>query len=237
MGHHPLEHIGRLLLPVEAGIGVVERIEHGVDNARLPPGQHAFAHQRLEPLHHDGADHLDRRGGADWAFVDLRRHAERRESRRRGLDVRAANQEGRPVQARMNRRHHGDVDIASARGFHLPSRARLGLRRAGIAIEEQRSSRETWQRRHRRFVRLVGGDDREHRLRSGDRLGRARSAKHFRRRIVGALRRPNLRVRRIGLDVEGANAPLEIRIGSPAVEEGARRLAKAEKGDGARVYR
>ena len=205
--------------------------------ARLPPGQHAFAHQRLEPLHHDGADHLDRRCGADWAIVDFRRHAERRERRRRGFNVRTADQQGRPVQARMNRRHHGDVDIASARRLDLLRSARLGLRRAGVAIEEQGASLEARQRGDRRLVRLIGGDDGEHRLRPGDRLGRARSAEHFRRRIVRSLSRAHLRLRRIGLDVVGANAPLEIRIGSPAVEEGARRLAKAEKGDGARVYR
>ena len=171
--------------------------------------------------------------GPSWIFADMPSASERR---RRGLNVRAADQEGRPVQARMNRRHHRDVDIASARGFHLPSGARLGLRRAGIAIEKQGASLEAWQRGDRRFVRLVGGDDGEHRLRPGDRLGRARSAEHFRRRIVGALRRPNLRVRQIGLDIVGANARLEIRVGAPAVEEGARGLAKTEKGDRARAY-
>ncbi len=63
------------------------------------------------------------------------------------------------MQARMNRRHHRDIDIASASRLHRLSRARLGLRGAGVTIEEQRAFHEAWQRGHRRLVRLVGGDD------------------------------------------------------------------------------
>ncbi len=141
------------------------------------------------------------------------------------------------MQARMNRRHHGDVDIPSARGLDLLRGARLSLRGAGIAIEEERAFREARQRRHRGFVRLIGGDDGEHRLRARDRLGRGRSAKHLRRRVVGSLRRSDGVIGRIGLDVVRANARLEVWVGAPAIEEGAGRLAEAEKSDGARAYR
>ena len=137
------------------------------------------------------------------------------------------------MQARMDRRHHRDVDIASARRLNLLSRARLGLRRAGIAVEKERAFREAGQRGKRRLMRLIGGDDREHRLGPRDRLGRGRGAEHLRRGIVGSLRRAHLRVGRIGLDVVGADARLEARLGAPAVEKRVRRLAEAEKGDGA----
>ena len=95
------------------------------------------------------------------------------------------------MQARMDRRHHRDVDIASARGLDLLRGARLGLRRAGIAVEKERAFGEARQSRERGFVRLIGGDDGEHRLGARDRLGRGRSAEHLRRRIIGSLRRPH----------------------------------------------
>ena len=91
------------------------------------------------------------------------------------------------MQPRMNRRHHRHVDIARAGGVHLPGRALLGLGRAGIAVEEQRALREARQRRHRRLMRLVGGDDREDGLGAGDRLGRARRADDVRSGVIGAL--------------------------------------------------
>jgi hypothetical protein len=133
----------------------------------------------------------------------------------------------------MNRRHHRSVDIPSARGPDVLTGARLGLRRTGITIEKQRASHEAGQRHHRGFVCLVGGDDGEHSLGPRDRFGRARSAEHVRRDVVGSLRCPNLRVGRIGLDVVGAYARREVRIGAPAVEKGARSLAEPEKRDGA----
>ncbi len=63
------------------------------------------------------------------------------------------------MQPRMNRRHHRDVDIPRAGGVHLSGRALLGLRRAGIAVEEESVFCETRQRRDRRLMRLVGGDE------------------------------------------------------------------------------
>src|SRR6185437_11368801 len=101
------------------------------------------------------------------------------------------------------------------------------------AIEEQRAPREARQGGDRGLVRLVGGDEGEHRSGAFYRLGRGRSAEHVRRRIVGSLRRAHLRVRRIGLDVVSANTRPELRVRAPAVEKGARRLAEAEKRDGA----
>ena len=84
------------------------------------------------------------------------------------------------MQARMDRRHHGDVDITPARGLDLLRGARLGLRRAGIAVEKERAFGEAWQSRDRGFVRLVGGDDGKDRLGACHRLGRGRSAEHLR---------------------------------------------------------
>ena len=46
-------------------------------------------------------------------------------------------------------------------------------------------------------MRLVGGDDGEHRIGACHRLGRGRSAKHLRCRIVGSLRRPHSGIGRI----------------------------------------
>ena len=165
--------------------------------------------------------------------MDLRRHAEGRKRRGSRFDMRAADQKGSPVQARMDRRHHGDVDIASARGLDFLRGARLGLRSAGIAIEEERALGETWQSRDRRFMRLVGGDDGKDRLGPRDRFGRGRRAQNLRGGIIGSLRSPHFGIGRVGLDIIGANARLEVRVGSPAREEGLRRLAEAEKGDGA----
>jgi len=231
VGHDPLQHIGRALLPAEARVGVVKRIENGLDDARLPPRQHAFADQRLEPFHDDRADHFDRRSGADRAFVDPCRHVERGERLRRGFDMRAADQERGSMQARMNRRHHRDVEVASARRGHVRSRAGLGLGRARIAVEEQRALRQSRQRRQRRLVRLIGGNDGDHRLSAGGRVGRARSADDVRRNVVRSLRRPHLWVGRIGLGVVGGYARLEAFIRAPAVEKGARRLPESEKRD------
>ena len=136
----------------------------------------------------------------------------------------------------MDRRHHRDVDIMSARGLDLLSGAGLGLRRAGIAVEEERAFGEAGQSRDRRFVRLVGGDDGKDRFGPRHRLGRGRSAEHLRCRIIGPLRSPHFGIGRVGLDVIGANARLEVRVAAPAGEKGLRSLAEAEKGDGARIY-
>ena len=141
------------------------------------------------------------------------------------------------MEARVDRRHHRDVDIAPARRVDLGGGAGLGLRRARIAIEEERAFREAGQGRQRRLMRLIGGDDREHRLGPGQRLRRGRSADDIRRHIVGPLRRPDRGIGRIGLDVVNANARLEARVAAPAVEERARRLAEAKKCDGARADR
>ena len=53
-----------------------------------------------------------------------------------------ADQERRKMQLRMHRRHHRDVDITRARRFDIGPRAGLGLRRAGIAVEEKRATLE-----------------------------------------------------------------------------------------------
>ena len=139
------------------------------------------------------------------------------------------------MQARMDRRHHGDVDIKSARRLDLLRGARLGLRRAGIAVEKERPFREARQGRYRGFVRLIGGDD------GKDRLGactasaavEAPSTSPPHSRLASRSALPN---RRVGLDVIGANAGLEVPVGAPAGEKGLRGLAKAEKGDRARTY-
>ena len=174
---------------VEAGIRIVERIR--LDDAGLHAREHAFADQRLEPLHHDRADHLDRRRRADWPFMDVGRHAERRKNRRGILCVRAADEKRRTVQARMNRRHHRDVDVAPARGVHLLRRALLRLRRTGIAVEEKRAPFDAGQRRDSSLVRLIGGDDREDRIGARNGPGRGRRADHIGRDIVGAFSRPH----------------------------------------------
>ena len=59
------------------------------------------------------------------------------------------------MQARMDRRHHRDVDIAPARGLDVLRAAQLGLRRAGIAVEEEGAFAEPRQSRFRGFVGLV----------------------------------------------------------------------------------
>ena len=173
MRHHPLEHVGGALPPVEARVGFVERIEHRLDHAGLLSGENAFADQRLEPLHHDRADHLDGGGAADRSGVDRHGHAQRCKRGRRRFGVRAADEERRAVQARMHGRHHGDIDITSARRFDRLGALGFGLRRAGIAIEEKRALLQPGRRGERRRMRLIGGDDGEHRVNPRDRLGRA----------------------------------------------------------------
>ena len=49
--------------------------------------------------------------------MDSGRHVEGGEHRRSGFGVGAANQKRGAMQARMDRRHHRDVDIAPADGF------------------------------------------------------------------------------------------------------------------------
>ena len=71
-------------------------------------------------------------------------------------DVRAAK---RADYAAANVIGASSAPDAVAGGVDLFGGSRLGLRRAGIAVEEQGSSGEPGQRRHRRFMRLVGGDD------------------------------------------------------------------------------
>ena len=72
------------------------------------------------------------------------------------------------MQTRVNRRHHRDVDIAPAGGVHLLRRALFRLRRAGIAVEEERALFDPRQRGDRRLVRLIGGDDRKDRVGARD---------------------------------------------------------------------
>ncbi len=131
----------------------------------------------------------------------------------------------------MHRGHHGDIDIAAAGGLDPRCRGRLGLRRAGIAIEDDGAFGQPGQGGERRLMRLVGGDDEEHGRRPGDSFGRARGADHVRQRIVGALAGANLDVRRIGLDVVGRDPGGESGFRAPAVEKGARGLAEADEGD------
>ena len=95
------------------------------------------------------------------------------------------------MQAWIDGRHDGHVDITSARGLDLLRSARLGLRRAGIAVEKECAVGEARQRRYRGFVRLVGGDDGKDCLGARQRLRRGRSAEHLRRRVIGSLRRPH----------------------------------------------
>ena len=83
-------------------------------------------------------------------------------------------------------------------------------------------------------MRLVGGDDGEDGVGAGDRLGRARRADHLRPRIVGALRRPDGGVGRVGLDVVGRDGRGEAGFGAKAREERLGRLAEADEGDRAR---
>jgi hypothetical protein len=137
------------------------------------------------------------------------------------------------VQAWMDGRHHRDVDIAPARGLDLVRGTRLGLRRAGIAVEKKRAFGEAWQSGYGGFVRLVGGNDGKHRLGACHRLGRARSAEHTRRRIIASLCRPHPGIGRIGFDVVSANARSEIRVGTPASQKSPRGLTEAKKCDGA----
>ena len=105
------------------------------------------------------------------------------------------------MQPRVNRRHHRHVDIACAGGVHLSGGPLLRLRRAGIAVEEQRALCEARQRRHRRLMRLVGSDDREDGVGAGDSLGRARRPDDVRSGVIGALGGAHIRVGGIGLDV------------------------------------
>ena len=98
------------------------------------------------------------------------------------------------MQARVDRRHHRDVDIAPAGRVDLYRRSRLGLRRAGVAVEEQRALRQARQRRQRGLVRLIGGDDGKDGLGARDRLRRARSPNHMGRDVIGAFGRSHLKV-------------------------------------------
>ena len=83
-------------------------------------------------------------------------------------------------------------------------------------------------------MRLIGGDDGEHRLGAGDRLGRGRCADDVRPpRSRPASPPAPAGIGRVGLDVVNANARREAGVGAPAVEKGARRLAETDEGDGA----
>ena len=231
MGHDPFEHVGRALFPVEPRIGVVERIEHRADHAGFRSGEHAFGDQRLEPFHHDRADHLDRRGRADRPIVDRRLHAERGERGGRIARMRAADEQRRAVKARMDGRHHRHVDVTRPRGVDLFRRALFRLRRAGIAVEKERALGEARDRRDRRLVRLIGGDHGKDRPGALDRLGSGRGAEDVGPGVVGALALPHRGIGSIGLDVVGRDDGGEAGNGAPAGQKRLRGFAKTDERD------
>ena len=133
------------------------------------------------------------------------------------------------MQPRMHRRHHRDVDIFRARAVNGRGGSHFRLRRARIAVEEQRAALQSGQRRDRRLMRLVGGDDRENQVGFDDRLGRARRAVDVMGRIVRAFPRANSGVGGVGFYVVGDDAGFEGGMGPPALQEGLRRLAEADE--------
>src|SRR5690606_33717933 len=68
MLHHALKIIGGAEGKVKSGISHIERRQHRLIDTGLPPGKDAFGKECLHAFHHDAADHLDRRGGADVAL-------------------------------------------------------------------------------------------------------------------------------------------------------------------------
>ncbi len=163
--HHPLQHIGGAPLPIEAGKALVERGEHDfVDPGLFRPARTHSQTSASSPLIMIERIILiadDDPTGPSWIVAAMSSAASAAAAASR---VRAADQKRRAVQARMDRRHHRDVDVAPARRLDRARRARLGLRRAGIAVEEEGAGGEARQRGERRGVGLIGGDDGEDQL-------------------------------------------------------------------------
>ena len=224
VGAHPAEIVIGARRPVRPRPARVERGRDLVGDAGLARGEEAFGGQRLDPLHHHRAQHLDRRGAADRPVDPARAEAQRG---KRGAGVGPADQQRHREPRGMDRRHHRDVGIGGARRLDQPRRFLLGLRRDAVEIAIKRARRDRPGRRLGRGQRLVGRDQREDEPGPGKRLAQACRAGHAAARIIGALGGGERGI--LGLDVIGDG------VGAPGGGEGHARLAEADQSDCARL--
>ena len=109
-----LEEIGALLLPVDAGKGLLERRQHRVLDAIGARRGKTLDHHGFHALDHDAAAHLDRRGDAELVAGNLGVEAEFDQQGRKLAGAGAAQQQRHLDAVRRERGHHGALDIASA---------------------------------------------------------------------------------------------------------------------------
>ena len=156
---HAFEVVFDHVRPVEAGKAVRQRLENLRLDAGAMRGQKTFERQRLQPLDHHAAHHLDGGGGADGFAGERDLHVERLQQRRERCRMRPGQQHRRLVQRRMHRRHHRDIDVAHRaverlRGFLLAAgrdRVDVEIELVGPQIRLRRHRRiEARCRRHRR---------------------------------------------------------------------------------------
>ena len=126
---HPVEIVVGPARPVGARPA---RVERGGTSSATPAasrGEEAFGGQRLDPLDHHRAQHLDRRGAADRRRRPRRWLKPMRGERRAPASACGPlTSSGTARRGGMDRRHHRDVGITAARRLDRRRRGLLGRR-------------------------------------------------------------------------------------------------------------
>ena len=162
MFDHPLEEVGALFLPVDAGKGFLERRQHRVLDAVGARGGETFDHHGLESLDHHAAAHLDGRGDAELLARNLGVEAQLREQRRERLGAFASQQQRHLDAIGRDRGHDRAFDVAAAIAVDQIGRAALGARRRRIEVQEPGAffhRRRAGLRHRHRLARRDGGND------------------------------------------------------------------------------
>jgi hypothetical protein len=136
---HPFQVVRHDPCPIEPGIIVAHRCGDLIDDTGARRRQKALERERLDALDHHAAHHFDRRRGADLCAGDAGAHAEASKRRRDGLTVRSGNEQRRLMACRVDRRQHGNVNIARGGAEHFGA-VLLAAGRHRIDVEEERVS-------------------------------------------------------------------------------------------------
>ena len=193
MLHHAAEEIGALLLPVDAGKGLLQRGDHVVLDAIGAGSGVALDDQRFQALDHHAAAHLDGTGHTEPVGHRRGVHAPGLQHRCEFRGARAAKQHGHANTVGRHGRHHTRFDIGAACGVDQPCRSLLGAGGCGVEVEEHRARPQVARRflGHRQRVRGRDGGDDQVRLRAKRLHGRTGchlclgSMRHGRRCVLG----------------------------------------------------
>jgi hypothetical protein len=110
-----LEEVGGLLLPVDAGEGLVQRGDQRVFHAVVAGRGEALDDHRLQALDHHAAAHLGGAGHAQPLVGQAGRKAQALQQRQKRSRVGPAQQQRHPDAVGRHAGHHRAFDIAAAR--------------------------------------------------------------------------------------------------------------------------